>query len=174
MDMTDWIALGGFFALCFAAASTGAVFKPGEWYDNLAKPSWNPPKWAFPVAWSVLFCMIAVSGWLVWRAAGFAGAAGPLAVYVAQLGFNAWWSALFFGKRRIDLALVECAALWASIALNIVVFAPISPLAAWLLVPYFLWVSFATFLNWTLLRLNPRPRGALPFAAAAPHTPAGE
>lgn len=146
-------ALAIFFVASFAAASTGAVFRPGAWYASLRKPKWTPPNWAFPVVWSVLFCAIAVSGWLVWEAAGLA-AWPALALFGAHLIVNAAWSFLFFGLKRLDLAMVEAVCLWLAIAALIAVFAPISATAAVLLVPYLAWVSVAAMLNLRLLQLN--------------------
>ncbi|WP_135212080.1 TspO/MBR family protein [Vitreimonas flagellata] len=146
-------ALAIFFVASFAAASTGAVFRPGAWYASLRKPKWTPPNWAFPVVWSVLFCAIAVSGWLVWEAAGLA-AWPALALFGAHLVVNAAWSFLFFGLKRLDLAMVEVVCLWLAIAALIAVFAPISATAAVLLVPYLAWVSVAAMLNLRLLQLN--------------------
>jgi tryptophan-rich sensory protein len=97
-----------------------------------------------------------VSGWFVWLEVGLQGAGLAFAVYAAQLFLNAIWSGLFFGMRRIDLAMFEVVFLWLSILLNIIVFYPISAAAAWLLLPYLLWVSFAAFLNFVMLKLNPR------------------
>ncbi len=148
------VSLALFLLLCFAAATTGAVFKPGAWYDSLSKPSWTPPDWLFPVAWSVLYVMIAVSAWLVWREAGLAGAAVPLAVWGVQLVLNAAWSWIFFGLRRMDLAFAEVVGLWLSIAACIVLFAPISPTAAALMAPYLVWVSFAAALNLAVWQRN--------------------
>jgi translocator protein len=161
METSSLIALAVFIAINFAVASTGAAFRPGPWYQTLRKPSWTPPNWAFPVVWSVLYCAIAVSGWLVWEAAGPA-AWGALAVYGISLMFNAAWSALFFGLRRLDWAMADVAALWVSIAAVILVFAPISKTAALLFVPYLVWVSIAATLNARLLQLN----GARPAPAA--------
>lgn len=155
MDMTSLIGLLVFIALCFLTAMSGAVFMPGEWYRGLAKPSWNPPDWAFAPAWTVLYIMIAVAGWLVWREAGIAGAALPLAVYLVQLLFNAGWSAVFFGLKRPDLAFLEVIGLWLSIVATIVLFLPISRTAGLLLLPYLAWVTFAATLNFTIWRLNP-------------------
>ncbi|TQF77095.1 tryptophan-rich sensory protein [Elioraea sp. Yellowstone] len=146
--------LGPFLLACFAAATTGAVFRPGPWYDRLDKPSWTPPDWAFPVAWTLLYVAIGVAPWLVWRAAGFAGAALPLAVWAVQLALNAAWSWLFFGLRRMDLAFAEVVALWASIALMIALFLPISVTAGLLMVPYLVWVSFAAALNLAVWQRN--------------------
>ena len=157
MDIASWLALGGFILACFVAASTGALFKPGPWYARLAKPWFNPPNWLFPIAWAVLYLMIALAGFLVWRQAGFGA---EIWLWSASLLLNAAWSWIFFGLRRMDLALAELALFWVSIAGMIVVFAPVSATAAWLLAPYLVWVTFAGFLNWTLWRLNPAENGA--------------
>ncbi|GIX08528.1 TspO/MBR family protein [Elioraea sp.] len=146
--------LGLFLLACFAAATTGAVFRPGPWYDRLDKPSWTPPDWAFPVAWTLLYIAIGVAPWLVWRTAGFAGAALPLTVWAVQLALNAAWSWLFFGLRRMDLAFAEVVALWLSIALMIALFLPISVTAGLLMVPYLVWVSFAAVLNLAVWQRN--------------------
>ena len=151
MTLTDTIALFGFFGAVFVVASSGAYFKPGDWYENLAKPPWNPPNWLFPVAWSVFYTLIAISGWLVWRQVGF----GPaLAVYGVHLLLNAAWSAIFFGLKRPGWAFAELVVFWLSIVATIVVFAPISATAAWLLAPYLVWGSFAGVLNWSIWQRN--------------------
>ncbi len=151
---TDLVALACFLLACFAAASTGAIFRPGAWYETLDKPSWTPPDWLFPVAWSVLYVAIAVSAWLVWREAGVAGAALPLAVWAVQLLLNGAWSWIFFGLKRMDLAFIEVLALWASIAACIVLFWPINRWASVILVPYLLWSSFAAALNLAVWQRN--------------------
>ncbi|WP_226381670.1 TspO/MBR family protein [Falsiroseomonas ponticola] len=161
MDWQSTFGLLGFFAACFAAACTGAVFKPGEWYDRLDRPNWLPPDWAFPVAWSLLYIMIAVAAWLVWRVEGFQLALG---IWAVQLVLNALWSVLFFGVRRLGLALAEALALWASILACIVTFAPVSATAAWLMVPYLAWVTFACVLNWSMWRRNPGPHPVITMA----------
>ena len=144
-----------FLGACFAAAMSGAMFPPGEWYETLRKPSWQPPNWLFPVAWSVLYLMIAVSGWLVWQERATHAMAVPMIVYGVQLVANFLWSALFFGMKRMDIALIEVGILWLSIVATIVVFWPVSTTAALLLLPYLAWVSFAAYLNFVMLRLNP-------------------
>ena len=153
MTVSGILSLLPFFAVCFCAALSGAFFRPGEWYERLAKPSWRPPNWLFPPAWSVLYVCIAVAGWLVWRQGG-AGTAVALAVYAVQLLLNAGWSAVFFGMRRVDWAFGELLLLWLSIAATIAVFAPISEAAAWLLAPYLAWVTFAGLLNLSIWQLN--------------------
>jgi tryptophan-rich sensory protein len=104
--------------------------------------------------WTVLYLMIAVAGWLIWREAGFAGAGLPLAVYALQLVLNAAWSPLFFGLHRPDLGFVDIVLVWLSIIATIVLFYPIHVGAALLLVPYLAWVTFATALNFAVWRLN--------------------
>lgn len=155
MESSAWISLLGFFAANFATASSGAFFKPGAWYEALAKPSWCPPNWLFPVVWTTLFCLIAVAGWLVWRAQG--GWSAALTVYAIHLVLNAAWSAIFFGMRRLGLALAELVVFWCSIVTMMVMFYPISPLATLLLSPYLLWVTIAGFLNFSFWRLNGGP-----------------
>lgn len=154
-EASSWLPLLGFIAACFLVATTGAFFRPGAWYERLKKPSWRPPNRVFAPVWTVLYVMIAVSGWLIWREAGFAGAALPLAVYALQLVFNAAWTPLFFGLHRPDLGLVDIVLLWLSIAATIVLFMPIHVGAASLLAPYLAWVTFAAALNFAIWRLNP-------------------
>ncbi|MDZ4690372.1 TspO/MBR family protein [Terricaulis sp.] len=153
MDVSSAIALAVFFVASFAAASTGAVFRPGVWYANLRKPKWTPPNWAFPMVWSVLFCAMAVSAWMVWEVAGIS-AWPALALFAAHLIVNAIWSFLFFGLKRLDLAMVDVVCLWLMIAALIAVFAGISAFSALLLAPYLAWVSVAAALNFRLLQIN--------------------
>jgi len=143
-----------FLAVNFAAASSGAIFKPGDWYEGLSKPPWTPPNWAFPTVWSVLFLMNTVAGWLIWEARGW-DAGFAYAVYGTSLVVNAAWSALFFGMKRMDWSLVDVAGLWLSIVAVMAVFAPISPAAAALQIPYLLWVTLAGVLNVRMIQLNP-------------------
>lgn len=128
-----------------------------NWYAGLRKPSWNPPSWLFGPVWTALYISMGVSAWLVWQKVGFTSPTTWLWVYLAQLGFNFTWSYLFFGIKRIDLAMIDIIAMWISIAATIATFWTISPLAAALLIPYLAWVSFASFLNFTILKLNPIP-----------------
>lgn len=149
--MTDALGLLGFIMACMVAGASGAVWGPGTWYERLRKPSWRPPNWLFPPAWAVLYMMIAVSAWMIWRTRGY----GPeLVPWFVQLGFNFLWSFFFFGLRRPDLAFADLACLWLSIAWTILAFAAVSEVAAWLLVPYLGWVTFAGALNLALWRMN--------------------
>ena len=138
--------------LVVATAMSGAVFKPGAWYETLEKPGWTPPNWAFPVVWTTLYVMIAIAGWLVWRQAGFSLA---LVLWFLQLAVNALWSALFFGMRRMDLALIDALVLWLLVAAFILVASPLSVWASVLFLPYLAWVTVAALLNRAVMRLNP-------------------
>jgi translocator protein len=149
----DWISLLPFLGIALAVATSGAVFTPGEWYEGLNKPSWTPPDWLFAPAWSLLYLMIAVAGWLVWWREGFGVA---IAVWAANLVLNSAWSWLMFGKHRIDLALADAAAMLATIVIFIGVSWPVSPIASLLFLPYLAWVAFATALNWSILKHNPQ------------------
>jgi tryptophan-rich sensory protein len=155
MDLSAPLVLLGFIAACFLAALTGAVFQPGGWYKRLAKPSWRPPNRLFAPVWTVLYLTIAVSGWLVWQEAGFAGAALPLAIYALQLVLNAAWTPLFFGLHRPDLGFLDIVLVWLSIVATIALFYPIHMGAALLLLPYLAWITFAAALNFAVWRLNP-------------------
>ena len=160
--MLDITAFVVFLGLCIAAAATGIVFRPGEWYAKLNQPAWRPPDALFGPVWLVLYVMIATAGWLVWRQAGLVGATLPLGLYVLQLALNGTWSWLAFRRRRLDLAALDMAGLWLAIVATILAFLPISTLAAWLMVPYLAWVSFALALNVKLWRLNPTATPSTP------------
>lgn len=155
MEFDAAIALGVFVISAFAAASAGGIFTPGEWYERLNHPSWRPPNWIFPLVWTPLFGTIAWSGFMVWQASGWSGAAGAFAVYYIHLVINFAWSWVFFGLRRPDWALAEVGLLFASILATMAVFWEHSQTAALILIPYLTWVGFAGFLNWTIMRLNP-------------------
>jgi uncharacterized protein YbjT (DUF2867 family)/tryptophan-rich sensory protein len=148
------LALAGWLALCWGAASLGAIFTPGDWYASLRKPSWNPPGWLFGPVWGALYTMMAAAAWLVWRRGGFTAQCRPLAVFLVQLALNAAWTPLFFGLHRPDLAFIAIGLLWLAIIFTLAAFRPVSRPAAWLLAPYLAWVSFAAALNFTLWRLN--------------------
>lgn len=146
----DWTFLI-FVVLVIAMASSGAVFRPGDWYEALRKPTWTPPNWVFGPVWSILYIMIAVAGWLTWRAQPDSVA---MWIWGAQLVLNGAWSWLFFGRRRMDLAFGEVCLMWLSIAAFIVAAYPVSVMASLLFMPYLLWVTIAATLNFSVWRLN--------------------
>ena len=148
------LGLCGWLLLCFAAASPGAVFMPREWFAALKKPSWNPPGWVFGPVWTALYAMMAAAAWLVWQRGGWKEQRKPLLIFLAQLALNAVWTPLFFGLHRPGVAFAEIVLLWLAIVATLVAFRPVNRTAAWLLVPYLAWVSFAAVLNGTLWRLN--------------------
>lgn len=149
----QFVALVGWVLLAFAASASGAFFMPGDWYAGLNKPAFNPPSWIFGPVWTLLYLMMGVSAWLLWRRAGFASAA--IKLWLLQLALNAAWTPVFFGAQEMGWALVVIIAMWAAILATIVAALRVSKPAALLLVPYLLWVSFATVLNATLWHLNP-------------------
>ena len=138
-------------AIMMVCAATGAIFKPGDWYRSLNKPSWTPPNWMFPVVWTVLYIMIAYAGWLVWQTSG---ASTPMLFWTLQAVFNGLWSYFFFSRKRMDLALADVAMLWVAIVGFIVTAFPISQTAALLFVPYLIWVTIASALNATMIAVN--------------------
>jgi tryptophan-rich sensory protein len=139
-------------------AATASLFTlsqiPG-WYKTLNKPSFNPPNWLFGPVWTVLYIMIAIAAYLVWqRRVGNPLFNKARVSYFVQLLLNFTWSAVFFGMHQILWALVVITLLWISIVVNIYYFGKFSKVAAWLLVPYLLWVSFASVLNLYIYLLN--------------------
>lgn len=154
---SQYLALAGLVAATLAVGAVGsAVTAPAipTWYAGLARPSFAPPNWVFGPVWTTLYVMIAVAAWLVWRLPPGAARRAALRLFVAQLALNSLWSILFFGVRRIDLALLEIAVLWAAIAATTVAYARLSRPAALLMLPYLAWVSFAAALNLAFWRLN--------------------
>lgn len=142
---------------CFAAAGLGGLVTTPQipnWYADLAKPGWTPPGWIFGPVWTVLYLMMAVAAWLVWRANSPRAVRLPLIVFGVQLTLNCLWSVLFFGLQNPAAAAVEIVLLWVSIVATLILFWFRSRWAAALLVPYLLWVSFAAVLNIAIWRLN--------------------
>jgi tryptophan-rich sensory protein len=149
------LALATSGAAAFATAGIGGVVTTrslDDWYRRLDKPPWTPPGQVFGPVWSLLHGAQAVAAWLVWRSGG--ERAPALELYGAQLGLNLGWTLLFFGLRRPGWAVLEIAALWVAIAATIAAFRRRSRAAAWLLLPYLAWVSFALALNLAIWRRN--------------------
>lgn len=149
------IGLLGWMTLVFVVAAVASQYMPGPWFRELNKPSWNPPSAVFGPVWTLLYTMMAVAAFLVWRKAGFQAAALPLTLFLVQLALNGTWSWLFFGLQRPALALVDIVVLWVAIAGTAWAFRSHSPIASAMLLPYLAWVSFATALNAAIVRLNP-------------------
>jgi benzodiazapine receptor len=154
--MNDWLALGLAIGVCFGAAAVGSwatVRGLREWYPSLRKPSWNPPNGVFGPVWSALYLAMAIAVWLVWRSG--TDVALPVGLFAVQLALNVSWSVVFFGQRNLMGAAVVIVGLWLAIAATLVVFWSIDPVAGALFVPYLAWVTFASFLNGAIARLNP-------------------
>jgi tryptophan-rich sensory protein len=140
----------------------GALTTVGPWYRALRKPSWNPPDWAFGPAWTIILGLAGWAGVLGWTHTADPGTHTQIIVlFSVNIVFHMLWSPLFFNFRRPDWALIEVTFLWSSIVALMIGLAPLSTLASWLLLPYLLWVSFAAFLNFVIVRMN------APFGGAA-------
>jgi tryptophan-rich sensory protein len=139
------------------AAGLGSVFtsaSSGEWYARLQKPAWTPPAWLFGPVWTCLYLMMALAVWLVWRQAGLSTARLPLALFAVQLVLNAAWSPLFFGLKMPGLAFAEIVALLILILATLAAFWVKSRPAGLLMLPYLVWVAYASALNFAIWRLN--------------------
>jgi tryptophan-rich sensory protein len=151
------IGLAVFLGLCFGAAWAGSMLtSPAlpEWYTGLAKPSWTPSDWVFGPVWSLLYLMMGLAAWLVWRQAGLASAAVPMALFGLQLVLNVAWSGVFFGLRRPGAAFAEIILLWFAILASMSAFWRVTRLAGWLMLPYLLWVGYAASLNLAIWLMN--------------------
>ena len=151
----SWIALLAFLAVCFAVAGIGGAVTATSvdtWYPTLAKPAFTPPDAVFGPVWTVLYAMMALAAWLVWRRVGWQGWA--LYLFFAQLALNLLWSILFFGLQLVGLALVDIVVLVVLIALTTAAFWRVDRRAGLLLVPYLLWVVYASALNGAIWRMN--------------------
>ncbi len=143
-------------AATLVAMTGGLLTKLGPWYYGLTKPAWQPPDWAFGPAWTIIFALCAAAGAIAWREAADAAARRlVVATFAANAVLNVAWSYLFFTMQRPDLALVEVGGLWLSVLALVLVLRRSSTRAAWLVVPYLAWVTFAAFLNFTIVKLNP-------------------
>jgi tryptophan-rich sensory protein len=153
-----WMVLAGLVATCLGVGALGswaATLAPSDWYFTLAKPAWTPPTWVFAPVWTVLYALMAVAAWLVWRKdARFSGVRVALILFAAQLLLNGLWPFLFFGLQSPGAALIGIALLWLTLGLALYAFLNLSRMAGLLLVPYLLWTSYSVLLNFAVWRLN--------------------
>lgn len=145
-----------FLLASVAAAATGIMFKPGPWYDGLRKPGFTPPKWAFPVAWTIIYLL---SAWAATRVAGLPGAGPALALWAAQIALNTLWTPVFFGARQMATGMVIIATLLVTVAAMTVAFWSLDWRAGAMLLPYLAWLGVASGLNWRIWRDNPAVPG---------------
>jgi translocator protein len=140
------------------AGIIGSVFTMPSvtgWYAGITKPTFNPPAWVFGPVWTTLFALMGIAAFLIWKKGlERKDVKIALGIFMGQLVLNTLWSIIFFGLHSPGGALVEIVFLWLAIAATIIAFARISKAAAWLLVPYILWVSFAAYLNYSIWILN--------------------
>ena len=145
-------------SLCLLTGLIGSFLtmdSVGTWYAELSKPSFTPPDWTFGVVWPVLYVMMGVSAFLIWnRGIERLEVRVALGLFILQLVLNGLWTPIFFGLHMIALALAEIMLLWVAILLTIFAFWKISKAAAYLLIPYMLWISFAISLNGAIFHLN--------------------
>lgn len=125
----------------------------GSWYQTIQKPPWNPPNWIFGPVWTALYVLMGISLFLVWRSSASQKLVAII-LFTVQLVLNFFWSFIFFKHHQIGLAFAGILVLWLMILLTILAFVRVNKLAAWLLVPYISWVSFAAILNFTIWQLN--------------------
>lgn len=152
-----WISLVVFLVLCLLVEIIGGIWTKEtvlSWYPMLTKPSWTPPSWIFGPVWTTLYLMIAVSGWLIYRAEHSSKRSFALVLYGIQLVLNLMWSFFFFFLCSPILGLIDIVFLCAFIALTIIKAFSVRPLASFLLIPYLIWVVYAATLNAGIWALN--------------------
>lgn len=143
--------------ICFAAGGIGGLATTqglDAWYETLDKPTWNPPNWVFAPVWTTLYGLMGTAVWLVWRGGVWNEVKSAVVLFTVQLVLNGLWSILFFGLQNPGGALIEIVALWLAIFATTILFFRRSMVAGGLMMPYLVWVSFASFLNFTIWNLN--------------------
>jgi tryptophan-rich sensory protein len=156
--LVDLIVLVFFVALCLAIGALGAsvvATSVDTWYADLAKPSFTPPDQVFGLVWTVLYLMMAVAAWRVWRGADRDTRRGPLTLFALQLALTLGWTVVFFGLQKIGAALATIVVLDVGVVVTTLAFRTVDRWAALLMMPYLAWVAFATVLNIAIWRLNP-------------------
>lgn len=146
--------LAGWLLICYLAGFMASLFEPGSWYQGLNKPAWTPPDLVFPIVWPVLYTLMGIAAWRVWKKHGFTEGRQPLQWFGLQLGLNAVWSWLFFGMNSTGTAFAEILLLWTAILFTTLLFWKKDRAAALLMVPYLLWVLYAAALNYAIWQLN--------------------
>lgn len=141
-----------FLIACGAAATTGVMFKPGRWYEELVKPGFTPPNWLFPVAWTTIYLLIS---WAGYRLTLLPASQTLLALWAAQIALNTLWTPVFFGAHRVLAAMTILALLWVVVAVMVVMALGLDVVTGLILLPYLLWLCVAAALNFSILRNNP-------------------
>jgi translocator protein len=155
--MKNTFSLVFFFLVCLGVSAVGGWVTQtsvNDWYQTLAKPPLNPPDWLFAPTWITLYVMMAIAGWRVWMRSANTLRRIALATFAVQLTLNLVWSFIFFGAKSPGFAAIEIVFLWVSILATLVIFWFVDRFAGWLMFPYLLWVSFASYLNFAIFLLN--------------------
>jgi len=147
-------ALVIFLVISFIPALFGSMFRPDAWYEDLVKPTLNPPNWIFGPVWAGLYAIMGISAWIVWRQRQTVSVQAAFIFFGIQLSLNGFWTYIFFGLKNPGLAFAEILMLWVAISCTLAAFWQKSRCAGLLLLPYLLWVSFAVYLNFELWKLN--------------------
>jgi tryptophan-rich sensory protein len=140
-----------FLIACGAAATTGMVFKPGQWYAQLNKPKFTPPNWVFPVAWTTIYLLLA---WVGYRLTMIPGSEQVLALWAAQIALNTLWTPVFFGAQRIVAAMIILVLLWLVVATMVILALRLDVITGLILFPYLAWLCVAAALNFSIMRNN--------------------
>lgn len=146
-----WLLFLTYLAACLPAAVSGALFKPGAWYQSLSKPPWTPPNWLFPVVWAFLYVTMSLAAA---RVAALPDTGQALALWSVQIAFNTLWSGVFFGLHRMALGGLIIAGLWVAVAATAGTFWARDEVSGLLMVPYLVWVTLALALNWSVWGRN--------------------
>ncbi|MEO5683025.1 MAG: TspO/MBR family protein [Chitinophagaceae bacterium] len=156
--MSNTVKLIISIVLAVGIGSLGGIFTAPEiqsWFLHLNKPAWNPPNWLFAPVWTSLYIMMGIAFYLVWKdPSNTDSKRWAIIIFIAQFALNFFWSYIFFRQHQMGWAFVEIVVLWVAILCTIIAFSKINKTAAWLLVPYISWVSFAAVLNYTIWQLN--------------------
>jgi translocator protein len=154
-------ALALFLMLALGAGALGALFSPGfstsaaHWYLGLVKPDWLPPQKLFAPIWTAQYVLMAIAAWIIWRERYHRGRSAAITAFCIQLVLNALWAPVFFGMKNIDAGLFDIVVLWLTVGWTMREFSRVAPSAAVILVPYFLWITFAAAINLGIWKLNP-------------------
>ena len=167
MSLLRWalVAVPAVVLLGFLSGTSVANGGDSAWYQVLRKPALTPPGWLFPVAWTILYILMGLAVAMILNARGAAGRGIALVLFAVQFAINLIWTPVFFGQHKVDLALVIIIAMATAAIVTTVLFARIRKAAAWLMVPYLVWISFAGVLNWRIGQLNPDAQHLVPAAA---------
>jgi tryptophan-rich sensory protein len=154
----DWTLFLTYFAACIAAGSTGAMFSPGAWYESLEKPSWTPPNWLFPVAWTTLYLLMS---WSAARVAALPDTGHALAFWSLQIALNTLWTPVFFGLKKLGGGMIVLVFLWLAVAATTLAFFRADWVAGAMFLPYVVWVTVAGALNLSIWMKNRNRRIAV-------------